>query len=143
MNARDVPDLLEKGERLPQPSICTIDLYYILLKCWQAIPDNRPTFKQLVENFVLFARDPGRYLVIPGDKLMRLPSYTTHDEKELLKMNVGMVGNVSEMAAIMGAEEYLNPGKDIIIIIAQCNIPFFYIILLLSSTIFVLHFFQD
>ena len=60
---------------------------------------------------------------------MRLPSYTTHDEKELLKMNVGMVGNVSEMAAIMGAEEYLNPGKDIIII-AQCNIPFFYIILL-------------
>jgi hypothetical protein len=22
------------------------------------------------------ARDPGRYLVIPGDKLMRLPSYS-------------------------------------------------------------------
>ena len=128
VNARDVPDLLEKGERLPQPSICTIDLFYVLLKCWQSIPDNRPTFKLLVENFALFARDPGRYLVIPGDKLMRLPSYTTHDEKELLKMNVGMVGNVSEMAAIMGAEEYLNPGKDIII--AQCNIPFFYIILL-------------
>ena len=117
MNARDVPDLLEKGERLPQPSICTIDLFYVLLKCWHSIPDNRPTFKLLVENFALFARDPGRYLVIPGDKLMRLPSYTTHDEKELLKMNVGMVGNVSEMAAIMGAEEYLNPGKDVIIII--------------------------
>ena len=110
MNARDVPDLLEKGERLPQPSICTIDLFYVLLKCWHSIPDNRPTFKVLVENFTLFARDPGRYLVIPGDKLMRLPSYTTHDEKELLKMNVEMLGNVSEMAAIMGAEEYLNPG---------------------------------
>ena len=110
INAREVPDLLEKGERLPQPSICTIDLFYVLLKCWHSIPDNRPTFKVLVENFTLFARDPGRYLVIPGDKLMRLPSYTTHDEKELLKMNVEMLGNVSEMAAIMGAEEYLNPG---------------------------------
>merc|ERR1712018_852497 len=54
-------ELLEKGERLPQPSICTIDLFYVLLKCWHSIPDNRPTFKLLVENFALFARDPGRY----------------------------------------------------------------------------------
>ncbi len=31
--ARDVPDLLEKGERLPQPSCCTIDVYMIMIKC--------------------------------------------------------------------------------------------------------------
>ena len=30
---RDVPDLLEKGERLPQPAICTLDVYMIMLKC--------------------------------------------------------------------------------------------------------------
>ena len=113
VNARDVPDLLENGERLPQPSICTIDLFYVLLKCWHSIADNRPTFKVLVENFTLFVRDPGRYLVIPGDKLMRLPSYTTHDEKELLRMvaSSSQFGNASEIAAhVMGADEYLNPG---------------------------------
>lgn len=34
--AREIPDLLEKGERLPQPPICTIDVYMIMVKCeWQ------------------------------------------------------------------------------------------------------------
>ena len=31
--ACDIPDLLEKGERLSQPSICTIDVYMELIKC--------------------------------------------------------------------------------------------------------------
>lgn len=31
--ARDIPNLLEKGERLPQPAICTIDVYMIMIKC--------------------------------------------------------------------------------------------------------------
>ena len=33
VRARDIPDLIEKGERLPQPYICTIDVYIIMLKC--------------------------------------------------------------------------------------------------------------
>ena len=33
VRAREVPDLLEKGERLPQPNICTIDVYMIMIKC--------------------------------------------------------------------------------------------------------------
>merc|ERR1712223_587906 len=72
--------------------------------------DSRPAFKYLAEEFARMARDPGRYLVIPGDKLMRLPSYTTHDEKEFLRsLTTGMAG--SEI--VMGAEEYLNPGGRI------------------------------
>ena len=43
--ARDVPDLLDKGERLPQPSICTIDLYMIMVKCWMREAESRPHFK--------------------------------------------------------------------------------------------------
>lgn len=31
--ARDIPDVLEGGERLPQPLICTIDVYMIMVKC--------------------------------------------------------------------------------------------------------------
>jgi len=33
LQARDIPDVLEKGERLPQPEICTIDVYMMMVKC--------------------------------------------------------------------------------------------------------------
>jgi len=33
VRAKDISNLLEKGERLPQPSICTIDVYMIMIKC--------------------------------------------------------------------------------------------------------------
>ena len=74
--ARDVPELLEKGERLPQPQICTIEVYMVMVKCWMLDADTRPSFKELADDFAKMARDPGRYLVIPGDKLLRLPTYT-------------------------------------------------------------------
>lgn len=31
--AREIPELLEGGDRLPQPLICTIDVYMIMVKC--------------------------------------------------------------------------------------------------------------
>jgi hypothetical protein len=74
--ARDVPDILEKGERLPQPSICTIDVYMIMIKCWMIDAESRPSFKELADEFAKMSRDPGRYLVIQGDRLMRLPSFS-------------------------------------------------------------------
>ncbi|XP_061163896.1 epidermal growth factor receptor-like isoform X2 [Saccostrea echinata] len=73
VRARDVPDLLEKGERLPQPSICTIDVYMIMIKCWMLDADSRPSFFELTEEFAKMARDPGRYLVISGDVLKKIP----------------------------------------------------------------------
>ena len=33
MRPQDVSDLLEKGERLSQPQICTIDVYMVMVKC--------------------------------------------------------------------------------------------------------------
>lgn len=75
--ARDVPELLEKGERLPQPQICTIDVYMTMVKCWVLDADSRPSFKELADEFAKMARDPGRYLVIPGDRWLRLPTYST------------------------------------------------------------------
>jgi L1 cell adhesion molecule len=75
--ARDVPELLEKGERLPQPAICTIDVYMIMIKCWMLDAESRPSFKELADEFAKMARDPGRYLVIQGDRFMRLPSYSS------------------------------------------------------------------
>lgn len=75
--AREVPELLEKGERLPQPNICTIDVYMLMIKCWMLDAESRPCFKELADEFAKMARDPGRYLVIQGDRFMRLPSYSS------------------------------------------------------------------
>ncbi|ESN92644.1 hypothetical protein HELRODRAFT_69240, partial [Helobdella robusta] len=57
-------DQLERGERLAQPSICTIDVYMVMIKCWLVDAYSRPSFDELTEIFVHMARDPGRYLVI-------------------------------------------------------------------------------
>ncbi|XP_065571133.1 epidermal growth factor receptor-like isoform X2 [Artemia franciscana] len=105
-SAREVPDLLERGERLVQPPICTIDVYMLMVKCWMLDAESRPSFKELAEEFAKMARDPGRYLVIPGDKLMRLPSYSPQDEKELIR-NLSSAMDGPEI--IMDAEEYLTP----------------------------------
>ncbi|XP_062420626.1 receptor tyrosine-protein kinase erbB-3-like isoform X2 [Pungitius pungitius] len=61
---QEVPSLLEKGERLSQPHICTIDVYMVMVKCWMIDENIRPTFKELASDFTRMARDPPRYLVI-------------------------------------------------------------------------------
>lgn len=109
VRAQDVSDLLEKGERLPQPPICTIEIYMIMIKCWMLDSESRPSFKELADEFAKMARDPGRYLVIHGDSLMRLPSYTQQDEKELIR-SLSMPNEGPE--TIMDAEEYLQPSKS-------------------------------
>lgn len=77
VDKKDVLGLLEKGERLPQPPICTIDVYMVMVKCWLIEKDSRPSFEELADEFAKMAIDPGRYLVIPGDRYMRLPSYSS------------------------------------------------------------------
>ncbi|XP_078737754.1 epidermal growth factor receptor-like [Lampetra fluviatilis] len=74
--AREIPELLEKGERLPQPPICTIDVYMIMVKCWMIDADSRPRFRELATEFSKMARDPQRYLVIQRDGSLCLPSPT-------------------------------------------------------------------
>ncbi|KAM9855228.1 receptor tyrosine-protein kinase erbB-3b [Aulostomus maculatus] len=61
---QELPSLLEKGERLSQPHICTIDVYMVMVKCWMIDENIRPTFKELAGDFTRMARDPPRYLVI-------------------------------------------------------------------------------
>ncbi|XP_038602032.1 fibroblast growth factor receptor 1 isoform X3 [Tachyglossus aculeatus] len=42
--------LLKEGHRMDKPSNCTNDLYMMMRDCWHAVPSQRPTFKQLVED---------------------------------------------------------------------------------------------
>ncbi|XP_033827937.1 fibroblast growth factor receptor 1-A isoform X3 [Periophthalmus magnuspinnatus] len=42
--------LLKEGHRMDKPSTCTHELYLMMRDCWHAVPSQRPTFKQLVED---------------------------------------------------------------------------------------------
>uniref|UniRef100_A0A673GQF9 Receptor protein-tyrosine kinase n=1 Tax=Sinocyclocheilus rhinocerous TaxID=307959 RepID=A0A673GQF9_9TELE len=102
--AREIADILEKGERLPQPSICTIDVYMIMVKCWMIDAGSRPHFRELVAEFSKMARDPSRYLVIQGDDHMFQPSPT--DSKFYMSWI-----STEDMDGVVDAEEYLLPNK--------------------------------
>uniref|UniRef100_A0A8D3C7D1 Receptor protein-tyrosine kinase n=1 Tax=Scophthalmus maximus TaxID=52904 RepID=A0A8D3C7D1_SCOMX len=102
ISIRDIPDLLEKGERLPQPPISTIDVYMVMVKCWMIDADSRPKFKELAAEFTRMARDPQRYLVIQGDDRMKLPS--PNDSKFFQSLL-----DEEELEDLMDAEEYLVP----------------------------------
>ncbi|XP_030634923.1 receptor tyrosine-protein kinase erbB-4-like [Chanos chanos] len=101
----EIPEILEKGERLPQPPICTIDVYMVMVKCWMIDADSRPRFKELAAEFCRMARDPQRYLVIQGDDRMKLPS-PNHSKffQSLL--------DEEDLDDLMDAEEYLVPHRD-------------------------------
>ncbi|XP_047659601.1 receptor tyrosine-protein kinase erbB-4 isoform X1 [Tachysurus fulvidraco] len=100
--SHEIPDILEKGERLPQPPICTIDVYIVMVKCWMIDADSRPRFKELAAEFCRMARDPQRYLVIQGDDCIRLPS-PNHSKffQSLLEDD--------EWGEFLDAEEFLGP----------------------------------
>uniref|UniRef100_A0A8C1W8N1 Receptor protein-tyrosine kinase n=1 Tax=Cyprinus carpio TaxID=7962 RepID=A0A8C1W8N1_CYPCA len=102
--AREIPDLLERGDRLPQPFNCTEDVYMIMVKCWMIDPDSRPRFKELVEEFSLMSRDPARYVVILNDDQKSLSSPVDSEFFRTLLAEEG--GNVKEL---LDAEEYLVP----------------------------------
>ncbi|KAB0363827.1 hypothetical protein FD754_007983 [Muntiacus muntjak] len=100
--ASEISTVLEKGERLPQPPICTIDVYMIMVKCWMIDADSRPKFRELILEFSKMARDPQRYLVIQGDERMHLPSPTDSNFYRALM-------DEEDMEDVVDAEEYLIP----------------------------------
>ncbi|NWH68573.1 ERBB2 kinase, partial [Geococcyx californianus] len=99
--AREIPDLLEKGERLPQPPICTIDVYMIMVKCWMIDSECRPRFRELVTEFSRMARDPQRFVVIQNDMVGLPSSIDSTFYRALLEEE--------DMDDLVDAEEYLVP----------------------------------
>lgn len=102
--ARDVPEKIEAGLKLDQPKEMSVEVYVTLLTCWNIDADSRPTFKELVSIFQNYASDPGRYLVIEGDKYFRSPQFQSHDEKfDLIR---ALARQTEE--SMMGGDEFLN-----------------------------------
>ncbi|XP_037131612.1 epidermal growth factor receptor [Syngnathus acus] len=102
--ASDIAGVLEKGERLPQPPICTIDVYMIMVKCWMIDADSRPRFRELIAEFTKMARDPPRYLVIQGDESLHL-----HNPPDDRFFRTLASGEHTEDA--VDADEYLLPQR--------------------------------
>ncbi|XP_061549634.1 epidermal growth factor receptor [Phycodurus eques] len=100
--ASDIAGVLEKGERLPQPPICTIDVYMIMVKCWMIDADSRPRFRELIAEFTKMARDPPRYLVIQGDDSLHLQNPPNNKFYRTLVSG-------GDMDDAVDADEYLVP----------------------------------
>lgn len=43
-----IQQFLQNGGRLERPEICTDEMYDLMQKCWTETPDDRPTFRELV-----------------------------------------------------------------------------------------------
>ncbi|CAN9506093.1 unnamed protein product [Ophioblennius macclurei] len=102
ISASEIALVLERGERLPQPPICTIDVYMIMVKCWMIDPSSRPRFRELIGEFSRMASDPSRYLVIQGD----LPSPS--DSRFYSRLL-----STEDTEGMVDAEEYLLPYKGL------------------------------
>ncbi|XP_047185665.1 melanoma receptor tyrosine-protein kinase-like isoform X2 [Scophthalmus maximus] len=100
--AGEITSVLERGDRLPQPPVCTIDVYMIMVKCWMIEPSSRPRFRELTLEFSKMARDPSRYLVIQGD----LPSPS--DSRFFSRLL-----SSDDTDDVVDAEEYLMPFKGL------------------------------
>ncbi|XP_071942789.1 epidermal growth factor receptor-like isoform X2 [Antedon mediterranea] len=105
VRARDMPGILERGERLTQPPICTIDIYMLMVKCWLLDPESRPQFKQLSDELDRMAKDPSRYLVVQNDGHQTLPMTNKDDFYKSLLID----GGEADPDLFMDADDYLQP----------------------------------
>ena len=45
----EIRDHLLRGERLSRPFRCPLDVYEVMLECWEPAPQDRPTFAVLIQ----------------------------------------------------------------------------------------------
>jgi len=57
MANEDVAANVQSGYRLPAPNKCPEEVYALILKCWNANPQARPTFKKLFEEIEMIRHD--------------------------------------------------------------------------------------
>lgn len=53
MANREVLDQIQRGYRMPRHENCPEKIYDYMLRCWDATPDNRPTFEVNIDLKIL------------------------------------------------------------------------------------------
>ena len=69
-----VVEVLQQGQRLPQPNVCSVDLYGYLLQCFLFDPSGRPKFEKLQNELVEMSKCPQKYISIQ-DTLLATNTY--------------------------------------------------------------------
>ncbi|XGW21755.1 hypothetical protein V3C99_004597 [Haemonchus contortus] len=82
MDVCAIKNFLKEGNRLSQPSNCSSELYQVLLQCWMANPESRPTFTMLHDRFLNFCRIPHLYVV---DQSAPQAFIETESQRDLLR----------------------------------------------------------
>ncbi|WKX90526.1 hypothetical protein Q1695_009401 [Nippostrongylus brasiliensis] len=82
MDICSIRSFLRDGNRLSQPSNCSAELYQVLLQCWMANPESRPTFTMLHDRFQSFCRIPHLYVV---DQTAPQAFIETESQRDLLR----------------------------------------------------------
>ncbi|KAL5110728.1 Arf-GAP with coiled-coil ANK repeat and PH domain-containing protein 2 [Taenia crassiceps] len=62
IHTRHLIQYLEKGLRLAQPVTTSLELYELMIECWQDDPDRRPSFDELVQRTSDMELDPQAFI---------------------------------------------------------------------------------
>ena len=69
MMGREVLEQVERGYRMPKPSITPDSVYDVMLECWDRSPDRRPSFSYLscfFDDFEVIIEEPVDYRETAG-----------------------------------------------------------------------------
>ncbi|KAF5400585.1 hypothetical protein PHET_06094, partial [Paragonimus heterotremus] len=105
IRARDLLDRLEKGMRLPQPETTSIEFYSLLLNCWEADPNRRPTFQELGLLLGRMRITPERYLFITSGIRQRQRHHARNRSSDALEFLTNTLQSSSGCSSGNGANQ--------------------------------------
>nr|CAD7588125.1 unnamed protein product [Timema genevievae] len=111
LRGAEVIQIVDKGNRLEQPSLCPNEVYKIMEQCWAYHPRDRPTFSQLLD---IFSSDP-EYINIKELLLVSSPSDGFIDPTTDLcfyTLRAPWISERSKRTAASTREDRLSPKQD-------------------------------
>ncbi|XP_076814510.1 uncharacterized protein LOC143460772 isoform X2 [Clavelina lepadiformis] len=88
MDNEEAMEMIQHGYRMPLPDHCPDRLYQMMIKCWDVLPDNRPSFTLLTEQLKSFSKVLDQETVVKSEKKSsETKSTTTNDIADEWEIN--------------------------------------------------------